>query len=57
MKTKKLNGNDLMNIDCFLMQQQRVINQPKAHKKLLRSLRIKIAEVLAEIEIKIGKGK
>lgn len=54
MKRKhKLTFNDLKNIDYFLTEQQRIINQPKENRKLVISLREKIILLMDEIEVKV----
>jgi hypothetical protein len=48
-----ITANDLKNIDYFLMEQQRIINQPKNNKKVMNRLRDKISTELDKIKIKI----
>ena len=50
-----ITGKDLMNMDYFLMKQESIINQPRKEKRILRKLRILIAEEFSQIEIKIKK--
>ncbi len=49
-----ITANDLKNIDDFLSEQQKIINQPKKNKKILMNLRIKIARELDKVKIKIS---
>ena len=50
-----ITANDLKNIDFFLTQQERIANQPKEHKEMIRVLRELIASELSKIKIKIAK--
>lgn len=50
-----ITANDLKNIDFFLAQRERVVNQPKEHKEMLETLRELIASELSKIKIKIEK--
>ena len=48
-----ITANDLKNIDTFLYQQMRIINQPAKDKELLVKLRHKISIELSKIEIRV----
>lgn len=48
-----ITANDLKNIDDFLSEQQKIVNQSKRNQKLLMNLKIKIAKELDKVKIKI----
>lgn len=51
-----ITANDLKNIDFFLGQRERIINQPKEHREMIGTLRDLIASELSKIKIRIEKG-
>jgi hypothetical protein len=48
-----ITAEDLKNIDYFLSEQERIINQPKNNKKVMGIIRDKISKELSKIKIKI----
>ena len=56
-KNKMLTGKDLLDIEFFLAQRARVVNQPEENKIIINELRSKIAKELDKIKIKISRTK